>query len=122
VLPSAISAWLVERHRAVPEAPVFADGCTMDAGAPIILTPSEGQVVTLIPGVPTKNQVVPLSVSTKASTVSWFVDGALVGTGASNMKQFWEPTIGTHDVVVADESGRKARRKLVVQMGASQNR
>ncbi|NVB85797.1 MAG: penicillin-binding protein 1C [Kofleriaceae bacterium] len=122
VLPSAISAWLVERHRTVPEAPTFAEGCTLDAGPLQMLTPSEGQVVTLIPGVATKNQVVPLTVSTRASTVTWFVDGALVATVASNEKAFWEPTVGTHEVVVADESGRKARRKLVVQMGASQIR
>ncbi len=122
VLPSAVTAWLVERHRAVPAAPVFAEGCTLDAGPPVMLTPSEGQIVTLIPGVATRNQVIPLTVSTRASTVTWFVDGALVGTVASNAKAFWEPTVGTHDVVVADESGRKARRKLVVQMGASQNR
>jgi penicillin-binding protein 1C len=122
VLPSAVNAWLAERNRAIPEAPTFAEGCAMDAGAPSIALPSEGTIVTLIPGVPTKNQVVPLQVSTRATQVTWFVDGELVATTSSSERAFWTPTIGTHEVVVADEAGRKARRKLVVQMGASQIR
>lgn len=122
VLPSAVTSWLVERNRAVPTAPVFAEGCAMDAGPPVIITPSEGQVVTLIPGVPAANQVVPLQVSTRAGTVSWFVDGALVGTASSNERVYWTPSVGVHTVVVTDEAGRKARRKLRVQMGASQLR
>jgi penicillin-binding protein 1C len=120
-LPSAVTAWLVERHRAVPPVPARCAGAG-DVSAPIMMTPSEGQVITLIPGVPTKNQVVPLSVSTRASTVSWFIDGALVGTAAANERVYWTPAVGTHDIVVADETGRKARRKLVVKMGASQLR
>ena len=122
VLPSAVNAWLAERNRTIPEAPVFADGCAMDAGAPTLLLPSEGQIVTLIPGVPSTNQVVPLQVSTRATHVSWFVDGELVATAPSSERAFWTPTVGTHEVVVSDEAGRKARRKLVVQMGASQVR
>ncbi len=119
-LPSSVTAWLVERNRAVPDVP---KACAVtDTAAPIMMTPSEGQIVTLIPGVPTKNQVVPLQVSTRAGSVTWFVDGALVGTAAASERVYWTPTIGTHDVVVADEGGRKARRKLVVKMGASQLR
>jgi penicillin-binding protein 1C len=122
VLPSSVNAWLAERNRAIPEAPVFADGCAMDAGAPTLVLPSEGQIVTLIPGVPAKNQVVPLQVSTRATHVTWFVDGELVATAASSERAFWTPTVGTHEVVVADDAGHKARRRLVVQMGASQLR
>jgi len=122
VLPSAIAAWLRERNRAVPPSPVFADGCAMDAGVPTIVLPSEGQVVQLIPGVAAKNQVVPLQASTRAQMLSWFVDGELVATAGASERVYWTPTIGTHDVVVADDAGRKARRKLVVEMGASQLR
>jgi penicillin-binding protein 1C len=120
-LPSSITAWLVERNRAVPTVPA-ACSVAASAGTPIMMTPSEGQVITLIPGVPAKNQVVPLQVSTRAGTVSWFVDGELVGTAAANERVYWTPTVGKHDVVVADDGGRKARRKLVVKMGASQLR
>jgi penicillin-binding protein 1C len=118
-LPSSVTAWLVERHRAVPPVPAH---CATEVGPPIMMTPSEGQVVTLIPGVPEQNQVVALSASTRAQNVSWFVDGELVSTAPANQRVFWTPTIGTHQIVVADDSGRKARRKLVVKMGASQLR
>jgi penicillin-binding protein 1C len=120
-LPSSVTAWLVERNRAVPEVPAACALATTSA-PPTMMTPSEGQVITLIPGVPAKNQVVPLQASTRAGTVSWFVDGELVGSAAANERVYWTPSVGKHDVVVADESGRKARRKLVVQLGASQLR
>ncbi|HEX5058606.1 MAG TPA: penicillin-binding protein 1C [Kofleriaceae bacterium] len=119
-LPSSVTAWLVERNRAVPEVPKAC--AATDIGAPIMMMPTEGQVITLIPGVPAANQVVPLQVSTRAGTVTWFVDGELVGTAAASERMYWTPTVGKHDVVVSDEAGRKARRKLVVQMGASQLR
>ena len=121
VLPSGVNAWLTERHRAIPEAPVFAAGCTGEAGgAPTMITPSEGQIVTLIPGVPAKNQSVPLAASTRSAAVSWFIDGELIGTTASAQRLYWIPTAGKHEVVVSDESGRKARRVLDVQLGGSQ--
>jgi len=119
-LPSSVTAWLIERNRAVPEVPKTC--AATDVGAPIMMMPSEGQVITLIPGVPAANQVVPLQVSTRAGTVTWFVDGELIGTGAASERMYWTPVVGKHDVVVSDEAGRKARRKLVVQMGASQLR
>ncbi len=119
VLPSAVTAWLTARNRALPETPP----CTTDAGPPQILTPAEGQVVTLLPGVPAKSQVVPLSASTRATILTWFVDGALVGTTPSAQRLYWTPAPGKHDVVVSDEVGRKTHRTLLVttpQAGGSQ--
>jgi penicillin-binding protein 1C len=121
-LPSEVTAWLLERNRAIPAAPDFADGCALDAGAPSIVLPTEGKTVLLIPGVPEANQLVPLQASTRASTVTWFVDGQLVGTGAANERLYWQPSIGAHEVVVLDPAGHKARRKLTVKMGSSQQR
>ncbi len=118
VLPSAVAAWLAERNRAVPEAPVFADGCapeTIASTPPQMLTPADGQVVTLIPGVPTKNQLVPLTASTRSAQLSWFVDGELIGTGVASDRVYWEPTLGKHDIVVADATGKKSRRTLRVE-------
>jgi membrane carboxypeptidase/penicillin-binding protein PbpC len=118
VLPSAVAAWLGERNRAVPEAPVFADNCVPDTVAtvaPTMLTPVDGQVVTLIPGVPTKNQLIPLTASTRSSTVSWFVDGELIGTSRASDRLYWEPSPGKHEVVVADATGRKSRRQVTVE-------
>ncbi len=117
VLPSAVTAWLVERERAVPETPTFAADCPGDpTGAPpSMLTPADGQIVTLIPGMPTKKQAIPLSASTRAATVSWFVDGALVATAPATERVFWTPIAGKHEIVVADEAGRVARRTLEVR-------
>ncbi|MBA3819108.1 MAG: penicillin-binding protein 1C, partial [Deltaproteobacteria bacterium] len=120
VLPSSVAAWLTGRNRSVPEAPVFAEGCvaeTVASSPPTIVSPAEGQVVTLIAGVPAKHQLVPLTASTRASTVSWFVDGALIGTGSASERQYWTPSPGKHVVVVADDTGRKSRRTLLVEAG-----
>jgi penicillin-binding protein 1C len=122
VLPSAVTAWLADRHRAVPEPPVFDDDCAAELASapPVMVTPGEGQIVTLIPGVPAAHQLVPLTASTRAARLSWFVDGALVGAAASDQRVYWTPVAGTHDIVVSDDAGRKARRKLTVERGAAQ--
>src|SRR5262249_13532688 len=72
VLPSAVTAWLAARERQVPKQPAFADGCAGDTGGtpPVIVTPGEGQIVTLIPGLPTKSQSVPLQASTRAAELT----------------------------------------------------
>lgn len=118
VLPSAVTAWLAERERAIPETPTFDDGCAPDGsgGSPVMLTPGEGQVVSLLPGVPPERQRVPLTVSTRAAMVSWFVDGALLGTVAARDRVLWTPEVGKHELVVADDAGRKARRVVDVQL------
>src|SRR6185436_16998123 len=96
--------------------------CAADAAAapPVMTTPGEGQVVSLIPGVPASRQLVPLSASTHAAAVTWFVDGVLVGSAAADQRVYWTPAVGRHEIVVADDAGRKARRTMIVGRGASQ--
>ena len=122
VLPSSVAAWLSGRHRSVPEAPVFDDDCASELATapPVIVTPGEGQIVTLIPGVPANHQLVPLTASTHAAHLTWFVDGALVRTAPSDERVYWTPAAGKHEIVVADDAGHKAHRKLIVELGASQ--
>jgi len=124
VWPSAVTAWLAARHRALPEAPVFDADCPPElaTAAPVMVTPGEGQIVTLIPGVPAAHQLVPLTASTRAARLSWFVDGALVGSAPSDQRVYWTPVAGKHEIVVADDAGRKARRALTVERGAAQRR
>ena len=62
-----------------------------------------------------KAQVVPLSASTRAASLSWFVDGALVGTAPAHERVYWTPTAGKHEIVVSDDAGHKARRSLQVR-------
>ena len=83
----------------------------------MIVTPGEGQVVTLIPGLPTRSQAVPLSASTRAAQLTWFVDGALVAIAPASDRVYWTPEAGKHDIVVTDDAGRKARRTLEVKSG-----
>jgi penicillin-binding protein 1C len=122
VLPSAVTAWLTGRHRSVPEPPVFDDDCAADVASapPAIVTPGEGQIVTLIPGVAEAHQLVPLTASTHAARLTWFVDGALVGTAPSDERVYWTPAAGKHEIVVSDDAGRKARRMIDVERGAAQ--
>jgi penicillin-binding protein 1C len=116
VLPSAVAAWLTAHERAVPEAPSFGDGCAPDSDAPpVMLTPGEGQIVTLVPGLPPERQSVQLTASAHTPNLAWFVDGELIGTAAASARVFWTPSPGTHEIVVADDSGRKARRTLEVK-------
>jgi penicillin-binding protein 1C len=120
VLPSAITAWLAGRHRSAPEAPVFDDDCAELTGAPpVMITPGDGQTLTLIPGVPPDHQLVPLSASSPAARLTWFVDGALVGAAPSSERVTWIPVAGRHEIVVTDDAGRKARRLLRVEHGTA---
>lgn len=123
VLPSAITAWLSARHRALPEAPVFDDGCAGERAdaPPVMATPGEGQIITLIPGVPASRQRVPLSASTRAAQLHWFVDGALVGSAPADQRVYWTPVAGRHEIVVADEAGRKAHRVVAVELAAARH-
>jgi penicillin-binding protein 1C len=123
VLPSAVTAWLEGRARAIPEAPVFADGCAPEVAvaAPVIVTPGEGQQINLIPGLPTKGQAVPLQASSRSAQLTWFIDGALIATVPASERVFWTPSPGKHDLVVSDDAGRKARRILDVKMGLAGN-
>lgn len=119
VLPSAVAAWLAERHRAIPDAPVFADGCVPETNtaAPTVLTPVDGQVITLIAGMPPEQQRIPFTASSRTARVSWFVDGEHIGTTDASEKLHWTPTPGRHEIVVSDEAGRRARRSLDVRFG-----
>jgi penicillin-binding protein 1C len=119
VLPSAVTRWLLDQHREVPEAPRFAEGCQppVPAAAPAIVTPADGQVVMLIPGMPAARQQIPLQADTRSAHVSWFVDGELVATVPSSERVYLPPAIGRHEIVVVDDAGRKGRRALEVRSG-----
>lgn len=101
---------------------MFDADCSNDlAGAPpVMLVAGEGQIVILIAGVPAGQQLVPLSASTRAARLTWFVDGALVGAAVSDQRVSWTPVSGKHEIVVADDAGRKARRVLQVERGPVQ--
>ena len=59
--PASIRRWLTEQHRSLPTPPAYAPGCEPGGAehAPEILSPAEGQVALLIPGVSPDQQEVP---------------------------------------------------------------
>ncbi len=117
--PSAVRRFLTDRQRALPEAPALAPDCSApsgDDGQPEIVSPAAGQVKLLIAGVDPGQQEVPLEAELRGeATLSWFVDGRFLGTARADERLWWTPELGTHEVLVASETGATARRRLEVR-------
>jgi penicillin-binding protein 1C len=119
VLPASVRRFLADRQRALPEPPAFAQGCGSGAQqeAPVILSPAPGQVTLLLPGVPAEQQEVPLEAEARgaAGELSWFVDGAFLGSAPAEERLWWTPSVGEHEVLVSNEAGLSTRRTLQVR-------
>jgi penicillin-binding protein 1C len=119
VWPASVRRFLADQHRVLPEPPAFAPGCSPGGAqvAPVILSPQAGQVTLLIPGVPSEQQEVPLEAEARGveGALSWFVNGTFLGTAAPEERLWWTPSEGVHEVLVSNEAGLSARRKLVVR-------
>lgn len=116
--PSSLRRWLAEQQRQLPEPPPLAPGCVAggERDTPTILSPPEGQVALLIPGMDTEEQKVPLEAEAAHDReLTWFVDGAVLGTARAAERLWWRPSVGTHDILVTDDRGLTARRTLVVR-------
>jgi penicillin-binding protein 1C len=117
-LPAEVRRWMREGTRRMPELPSFEPGCAVDArgGRPHIVTPAAGQVALLVPGLAADRQEIPLSArSAQGARLSWFVDGAFLGTVAADERLWWTPRHGTHRVVVTDDAGLSDERTLEVR-------
>jgi len=122
LVPPSSSPHAVGRHHNVPEALVFDDNCASELAHPTAGHHTRRESDRdLDPGVPANHQLVPLTASTHAANLTWFVDGALVRTAPSDERVYWRPAAGKHEIVVADDAGHKAHRKLTVELGASQH-
>ncbi|WP_375760713.1 penicillin-binding protein 1C [Corallococcus exercitus] len=116
--PSSLRRWLAEQQRQLPEPPPLAPGCVAggERDTPSILSPPEGQVALLIPGMNTEEQKIPLEAEAAHDReLTWFVDGAVLGTARAAERLWWKPSVGTHDILVTDDHGLTARRTLVVR-------
>jgi penicillin-binding protein 1C len=72
----------------------------------------------LIPGMTPDRQQIPLEAEAPGdAALSWFVDGAFLGTVLATERVWWTPEPGTHEVVVTDESGRLGKRTFAVRAG-----
>jgi penicillin-binding protein 1C len=118
--PASLRRWLGERHRWLPEPPPLAPGCEAppDPGELRILSPPRGQVLVLLPGVPSSRQEVPLQGEAGGGgALSWFVDGEYLGSAPADERLWWRPVAGRHRIVVVDAAGRTATRELQVREG-----
>lgn len=116
--PASIRRFLGEQHRRLPEPPAPAPGCEPGGAeaAPRIVSPPEGQVALLIPGVAPEQQEVPLEAeAAHARELTWFVDGTYLGRAKADERLWWTPRAGTHEILVTDDRGQSARRTLVVR-------
>lgn len=117
VWPAAVRRFLADRHRDLPPPPPYAPGCAPgDRAPPVITHPEQGQIAVLIPGIPPEEQEIPLAAEARADgRLSWFVDGAFLGTFAAEERVWWTPSPGTHTLVVTDEAGQEARQRFSVR-------
>ena len=116
--PASIRRWLTEQHRSLPTPPAYAPGCEPGGAehAPEILSPAEGQVALLIPGVSPDQQEVPLEAETAHDReLTWFVNGKFLGRAKADERLWWTPAVGTHEILVTDDRGLSSRRRLVVR-------
>lgn len=116
--PASVRRWLTEQHRSLPAPPAHAPGCEPGGAghAPEILSPAEGQVALLIPGVPADQQEVPLEAeAANERELTWFVNGKFLGRGRADERLWWTPAVGTHEILVTDDRGLTSRRVLVVR-------
>jgi penicillin-binding protein 1C len=119
VWPASVRRFLADSHHVLPEPPSWAPGCSPSASADdlAVASPADGQVVVLIPGLPAQEQEVPFAADATHpdAHLTWFVDGARVGSGTPEARVWWTPVIGRHEVVVVDDDGALARRWLEVK-------
>jgi len=117
VWPASVRRFLAQGHRVLPSPPSLDPACETATRStpPAILSPPEGQVLVLLPGVPVSDQEVPLQAESAAGELAWFVDGELLGKTPADERLWWLPTPGRHEIVVVDETGQTARRHLEVR-------
>jgi len=119
VWPATVRRFLADQHRDLPLPPAYAQGCVPSGTrqAPQILTPQEGQISLMIPGISATDQEIPLAaeVDHPDARLSWFVDGEFLSTVSVEERVWWTPTPGEHVAVVVDEAGLRATRRFAVR-------
>jgi len=119
VWPATIRRWLGERHRWLPTPPALAKGCETvgERRPPRILSPQQGQIAVLIPGIDSKDQEIPLEAEshTPNARLSWFLDGRYLGSVEAHGRLWWIPEPGVHELLVMDHTGLSAEQRLEVR-------
>jgi membrane carboxypeptidase/penicillin-binding protein PbpC len=81
-----------------------------------IANPPDGAVYSIDPTLRREFQALPLrAVTATPTTVRWTVDGAPIGTAASDSPVAWPLAVGSHRIEVQDADGRRAAASVVVR-------
>lgn len=118
ILPATVRRFLADGHRELSDSPPWAKGCApAEEHAPRIVSPVANHVALLLPGVRPEEQEIPLEAENASfGQLSWFVDGVFLGTAAPHERMWWKPAPGVHELLVTNEAGQSARRRLEVRV------
>ncbi|MEO0996823.1 MAG: penicillin-binding transpeptidase domain-containing protein, partial [Pseudomonadota bacterium] len=116
--PSDIDALFRRAGLAKPQPPAWHPDCSLDRRAasgtpPVIASPLRRVTYRR----DARRNELPLRAVTDGDveTVYWFVDNALVARTAHDATAYWQMTPGTHQVLVVDDAGRAAERRINVR-------
>ena len=117
-LPSPVLRFFDISGQSAQVPPAFAPGCRNRrvGSGPEIVSPPDQTTISIIPGLPTDAQQIPLEASVDGGgELNWFINGRFIGQVRGGERLWWEPTIGEHDLVVTDGYGRSQRRAVLVE-------
>jgi len=81
-----------------------------------IASPPAGAIYSIDPTLRSEFQALPLrAVTSSPTTLTWLVDGRLLGTTSSERPLTWPLAVGTHRIEVRDVEGRSVETKIVVK-------
>jgi penicillin-binding protein 1C len=117
VFPARVQRYLAGALSLLPKPPPPDPKCPpVGRGAGPSITSPDHFTVWLMPNLRPDQQEIPLEADAPGDAeLSWFVDNTYLGTSAAGERLWWQPTPGVHQILVHDEHGRKARRRVKVQ-------
>jgi penicillin-binding protein 1C len=124
IYPPEYRAWSAESgarafHAAdAPQPPdKSVDKSADNARGPLqIANPPAGAIYSIDPTLRREFQALPLrAVTSRPTTVTWLVDGTMIGTAPSERPLAWPLAAGPHEIEVRDADGQRARTSIVVR-------
>jgi penicillin-binding protein 1C len=81
-----------------------------------VVSPATGATYSVDPTLRREFQALPLrAVAREPTMLTWYVDGARIGTSSSERALSWPLVVGSHAIEVRDEAGRSARASVLVK-------
>jgi len=81
-----------------------------------IANPPAGAIYSVDPTLRRDFQALPLrAVSARHTTITWLVDGRIVGRASSNEAVSWPLAVGRHEIEARDAEGRRTRTSVIVK-------